>query len=99
MHVVFPPLIDLPLLVGLALVAVAGAGFTVPFGMLGAMPAWAERLSEDEIWHVINFLRDLQEEGAEPARVGHRHHRAKPPQWEGVDAIAQRRRTQVRLAR
>jgi putative copper resistance protein D len=28
-------------------------------GLPGGMPAWANRLTDDEIWNVINFLRDL----------------------------------------
>jgi putative copper resistance protein D len=33
-------------------------------GLQGGMPAWADRLSDDEIWSVINYLRSIQ---AEPA--------------------------------
>lgn len=30
-------------------------------GLPGGMPAWAGTLTDDEIWHVINHLRSLQE--------------------------------------
>jgi mono/diheme cytochrome c family protein len=28
------------------------------------MPAWAGTLGDEEIWHVINFLRELQDQPA-----------------------------------
>jgi putative ABC transport system permease protein len=29
-------------------------------GMTSGMPAWAGVLTDDEIWHVVNYLRSLQ---------------------------------------
>ena len=36
-------------------------------GLPGGMPAWSDRLSETERWHLVNYLRSLQaaEEGGE----------------------------------
>jgi len=31
-------------------------------GLPGGMPAWVGTLSDEEIWHVINYLRGLQED-------------------------------------
>jgi putative copper resistance protein D len=30
-------------------------------GLSGGMPAWADRLSDEQIWDIINFLRSLEE--------------------------------------
>lgn len=38
--------------------------YFIAFGLPGGMPAWAGTLSDEEIWHVVNFLRDLQDQPA-----------------------------------
>lgn len=33
-------------------------------GLPGGMPAWADTLSNDEIWHIVNYLRSINGAGA-----------------------------------
>ncbi|HVM31331.1 MAG TPA: c-type cytochrome [Candidatus Limnocylindrales bacterium] len=37
--------------------------YFISYGMPGGMPAWQGTLRDEQIWHVVNFLRDLQQNG------------------------------------
>lgn len=37
--------------------------YVIANGLPGGMPAWAGQLTDEQIWHVINFLRDLEAGG------------------------------------
>jgi copper resistance protein D len=37
--------------------------YFIAYGMPGGMPAWQGTLTDEQVWHVVNFLRDLQENG------------------------------------
>lgn len=38
--------------------------YIIANGLPGGMPAWGGTLTDDQIWHVVNYLRSLQEGGA-----------------------------------
>jgi mono/diheme cytochrome c family protein len=45
--------------------------YFIAYGMPGGMPAWQGRLTDEQIWHIVNFLRDLDEDNPGGGHTDH----------------------------